>query len=114
MGHAMSLLTHYDRAMNGETVTFRPQGQSMKGLINSGALVEVRPCNRDMLEADDIVLVKVKGNVYLHKILARQGSRLLIGNNRGGTNGWVGEEKVAGICVSVDGRKRSRIDRKVK
>ena len=48
-----------------------------------------------LLEKDDIVLVKVKGRHYVHLIQAVQqkmgGIRYQIGNNRGGTNGWVSE-----------------------
>ena len=42
----------------------------MKGRVESGELVTVAPCNPDDLQINDIVLVKVKGKVYLHLIKA--------------------------------------------
>jgi hypothetical protein len=39
---------------------------------------------------------------YLHLVKAIQGKRFQIGNNHGFINGWVGEDAIFGICVSVD------------
>lgn len=108
----MSLALHWKNALEGNVVTFKPRGQSMRGLIESGSQVEVSPCHTDRLEVDDIVLVKVKGNIYLHKILAIDGNRYLIGNNRGGTNGWTSGEKIAGLCTKVGGVSRPNISGK--
>jgi len=67
---------------NGETVSFRPRGHSMKGKIESGRLCTVEPiANFSSLEKGDIVLCKVNGNEYLHLIKAIQGKRFQIGNN---------------------------------
>jgi hypothetical protein len=74
----------------------------MKGKVESGALVTVSPINTKDLKVDDIVLVRVKGNVYLHLVLARDGERFLIGNNRGGTNGWVGSSAVYGRATKIE------------
>jgi hypothetical protein len=38
--------------------------------------------------------------------------RVLIGNNRGGTNGWTGFDRVYGIAISVAGVERSGAFRK--
>lgn len=76
----------------------------MKGKVESGALVTVTPVDPKALKVDDIVLVRVKGNVYLHLVLARDGERLLIGNNRGGTNGWVGPSSVYGVATKIETR----------
>jgi len=46
---------------NGETVSFRPRGSSMKGKIESGQLCTVSPVLGD-LKVGDIVLCKVDGN----------------------------------------------------
>jgi hypothetical protein len=95
-----------DRAVEalraGKTTQIRPRGQSMRGKIESGQLVTLAPCAAAELEVDAVVLVRVQGNVYLHLIKARDGSRLLIGNNRGGTNGWVGENAVYGVVTKVE------------
>lgn len=50
-----------------------------------------------------IVLVRVAGTVYLHRVTAIAGDRVQIGNNRGRINGWTGKERVFGLCTEVDG-----------
>lgn len=85
---------------NGETVSFRPHGNSMRGKIESGQLCTVSP-DISNLNNGDIVLCKVKGNQYLHLIKAIQGNRFLIGNNRGGINGWISINSIYGKLISV-------------
>jgi hypothetical protein len=46
--------------------------------------------------------VRVKGNVYLHLIKAINGERFLIGNNRGGINGWVNAKNIYGVATKVE------------
>lgn len=95
-----------EKLQNGETTQIRPRGHSMKGKVNDRDLVTLEPCNPDDLEQDDIVLVRVKGNVYLHLIKAikqiKDKKRFLIGNNRGGTNGWVNENAIYGIATEIE------------
>lgn len=86
----------------GKTVQIRPRGHSMKGKVNDGALVTVAPCLADQLQVGDIVLVRVKGNDYLHLIKAINNGRFLIGNNRGGINGWVGHNCVYGKAIAIE------------
>lgn len=86
----------------GETVQIRPRGHSMKGKVNDGDLVTLQPCDVATLRPNDIVLVRVSGNDYLHLIKAVAGTRFLIGNNRGGTNGWVGPNGIFGKAVKVE------------
>ncbi len=78
-----------EKLKKGETVQIRHRGHSM-GKVNSGDLVTVTPCKPEELSVGDIVLVQVKGSDYLHLIKAVNQGRFLIGNNHGGTNGWVG------------------------
>ena len=88
---------------NGETVSFRPRGHSMKGKIESGQLCTVEPiADFTELEKGDIVLCKVNGNEYLHLIKAMQGARFQIGNNRGRINGWISANSVFGKCVKIE------------
>lgn len=75
------------RIAAGETITNREPGNSMLPLIKSRQPCELRPITRE-LHVGDIVYCKVKGRYYTHLIHAIQGDRYLIGNNRGGTNGW--------------------------
>ena len=105
-----------DRVAKGDVVRCRPVGNSMRPVVPSGAEVEIAPVVVEQVEADDIVLVRVAGHVYLHKVLVVEPAyrRARIGNNRGGVNGWASFDRIYGICVSVDGRRRPRLDRKVR
>ena len=99
----MSWATHYiEKLRNGETVQFRPRGNSMKGKIESGQLVTVEPLGESTPEKGDIVLCKVNGAQYLHIVKAIQGERFQIGNNIGRINGWVTLNSIYGICTSID------------
>ena len=106
----------YARVSAGETIAFRPKGESMAGLVDSGSLVEVAPCDGALLEVGDVVLARVSGNVYLHKVTAKDEprKRVQISNNKGRINGWTGYEKVAGIAVSVNGAPRPGAEKKVR
>ena len=86
----------------GETVQIRPRGHSMKGKVDDGDLVTVAPCDPETLKVGDILLVRVRGNDYLHLLKARDKERFQIGNNRGGINGWVGKNNVYGKAVKVE------------
>ena len=62
---------YIQKLRNGETVSFRPRGHSMKGKIESGQLCTVEPIQDfGALQKGDIVLCKVNGNEYLHLIKA--------------------------------------------
>ena len=74
----------------------------MTGKVNDRDLVTLEPCETDKLEIGDIVLVRVKGNDYLHLVKAKNQGRFLIGNNRGGINGWVGHNCIYGIATKVE------------
>lgn len=74
----------------------------MKPRVNDGNLVTLAPCKEADLKVDDIVLVKVKGNVYLHLIKAIDGQRYQIGNNRGGINGWVSAQAIYGKATRIE------------
>jgi hypothetical protein len=94
-----------EKLLVGESVSIRPHGGSMRPKIESGQLVLLQPiADPDLLEPGDVVLARVAGNVYLHLVMAVDRERVLIGNNRGGINGWTGKKKVYGIAVEVDGK----------
>ena len=86
----------------GETVKIKPHGHSMRGKVNDGDTVTLEAADPAKLAVGDIVLVRVKGNVLLHLVKAVDGKRFLIGNNRGGINGWVGHHCIYGIATQVD------------
>lgn len=87
----------------GQIAQCRPHGGSMRGRIESGQLVTLDPAREP--DVDDAVLCRCKGNVYVHLIKAVQGHgaarRYLIGNNRGGINGWVGRAAIYGVVIDV-------------
>src|SRR3954454_23075030 len=92
---------HVQKLRAGETVQFRPRGHSMRGKIESGQLVTVEPAP-ERLEVGDVVLCRVRGAEYLHLVKAVRGGRYLIGNNRGGVNGWASRSAIFGKCVRVE------------
>ena len=89
------------RLAKGETVTFRPMGHSMTGLIESGQKVTLEPLSRDP-EVEDIVLCRVAGKQYLHRVVAIKNDRYTIGNNKGFVNGAVPRAQIFGICVKIE------------
>jgi hypothetical protein len=93
---------YIEKLRQGETVHFRPRGNSMSGKIESGQLCTVTPINITDLQKGDIVLCKVNGFQYLHLIKAIQGERFQIGNNRGRINGWIGPNAIYGKCIRVE------------
>lgn len=85
----------------GETVEFRPRGNSMAGKIASGDLCTVAPLGDYVPVKGDVVLCSVKGNQYLHLVKAVKEGSFQIGNNRGGINGWTPAKNVYGILTKV-------------
>lgn len=93
---------HIAKLQSGETVSFRPRGNSMSPRIKSGQLCTVEPVDPTTLQAGDIVLCRVRGMEYLHLVKAIQGDRLQIGNNRGHINGWIGKSAIFGKLMRVE------------
>lgn len=105
---------HVERLRAGETVQFRPRGRSMEPTIMSGQLVTVEPvvprpgCYPEgsiAVEEGDVVLCKVGGRYYVHLVVDDHdgtGTRFLIGNKRGYTNGWTPAEHIYGRVVKVE------------
>jgi hypothetical protein len=94
---------YIEKLRAGQTVSFRPRGNSMSGKIESGQLCTVAPVDPATVEVGDIVLCKVNGREYLHLVKAIQGKRFQIGNNRGRINGWVSANSIFGRCIAVGG-----------
>lgn len=91
---------HIESLLKGETVKFRPHGNSMEGKVSSGQLVTVEP--QESYAVDDIVLCTVGGTHYLHLIKAIKKEQYQIGNNKGNINGWTHKSKVYGKCISIE------------
>ena len=90
------------KLQKGETVSFRPRGNSMSGKSESGQLCTVEPADSTTIKAGDIVLCKVRGREYLHIVKAIQGARYQIGNNRGHINGWITAGSIFGRCTRIE------------
>ena len=90
---------HVESLIKGEEVSFRPKGNSMSPKIKSGQKVTISPGVSD-ITVGDAVFCKVHGNFYVHLVKAIQGERFLIGNNRGGINGWT--KQVFGKVTKVE------------
>lgn len=102
----MGWAQHYiEKLQRGETIQFRPRGNSMQPKVPDGALVTVEPVDNKMdILVDDVVLCRVKGKDYLHRVESAEDdqSRFLIGNMRGFTNGWTPRKNVFGRVTKVE------------
>lgn len=94
----MNWATHAITSLiEGKPCTITPHGNSMLPLIQSGEEVSLEPYpDTETPQVGDIVLVRVRGNTYLHLVKAVQGDRYQIGNNRGHINGWVSRNAIYG------------------
>lgn len=87
------------RLQAGETVVLHPRGHSMMPLIRSGQAVTVGPVGNTPLAVGDVVLCRVHGRDYLHRICAIGSRGYLIGNAAGHPNGWVSRRAIFGRLV---------------
>jgi hypothetical protein len=106
-------LTHVQALKEGKTVKFRPKGNSMRPIIESGQLVTVTPISAEYPNGSslhmptprvgDVVLCKVNGRQMLHKVTAvSSDGRFQISNNHGYVNGWTTLKNVFGILTQVE------------
>lgn len=91
----------------GQTVKFRPHGNSMQPRIESGQLVTVAPRYADgqfyQIVVGDVVLCKVDGRQWLHLVTAiGSDGRYQISNNKGHVNGWTTDQNVFGVLTRVE------------
>lgn len=94
---------HIRKLIAGQTVTFRPRGNSMVPHIRNGERVTVAPAYA-VPRAGDIVLAVVRGAEYLHFVKAVRADQVLIANAAGHENGWVSIGRVYGILTSTESR----------
>lgn len=95
---------HIEALQRGETVSFRPRGNSMSPHVEDGQLVTVEPYSSFLaINRGDVVLCRVHGHQYLHLVKAIDpvDRRVLIANARGRENGWTGADRVYGRMVEV-------------
>ncbi len=91
---------HIEALQAGETVQYRPTGNSMVPIIKSHQLVTLGPVKLEEIEVGDVVLCKVYGRIFLHKVTAVRAQRFQISNNQGHVNGWT--SGVFGRLVKVE------------
>lgn len=80
----------------GRRVKFEAKGHSMEPLVKNNEIVTVRPLDRP-LSVGDVVLARVRGHWYLHRVTALRQGQAQIGNNHGGINGWTSTKNVIGL-----------------
>lgn len=96
-------LNHVDALSKGETVKFRPHGNSMVPIVYSGQLVTVAPAKDTPFGIGSVVLCKVNGRMMLHKVTAiGSDGRYQISNNHGHINGWCKPDAVFGVMIAVE------------
>lgn len=102
----MSQWQFYVEQLNlGRILRIRPKGHSMKPLIENNDQIEITPISLiKELKINDIVLCKVKGNFYVHKITAIQDQRYQISNNHGYVNGWTSKNQIFGKVTANYGQ----------
>lgn len=88
------------RLQQGETFITSERGNSMCPIIKSNQQHKLAPTTWQDCSIGDIVYCKVKGNFYTHLVKGKNDIRgLLIGNNRGGINGWT--KQVFGKVIEI-------------
>lgn len=88
-----------ERLAAGETLQFRPRGNSMSGRIESGNLITV--VAGEPYLPGDIVFCRCSGRYLVHLIKAVRGDQYQIGNNRGKINGWITLDSIYGRVIGV-------------
>ena len=92
---------HIEKLSRGETVQFRPKGNSMTGKIENGQLCTVEPL-KGPPEPGDIVLCTVRGNQLVHLVTAIREGQFQISNNKNFVNGWITLKQIHGKLVRVE------------
>lgn len=93
---------YIEKLQKGETVKFRPKGNSMTPRIKSGELCTVSPIIEPPNKGD-VVLCKVRNNQYLHIVSGiKSNDRFQISNNHGHINGWIKLNNIYGILINIE------------
>jgi phage repressor protein C with HTH and peptisase S24 domain len=97
---------HKEELKKGNSVSFRPKGNSMQPLICSGDEIKVVPIkDYSKIKKGSVVFCKVNGNHYVHLVQAvtqkMGGYRFQIGNNKNHTNGTISQNQVFGVVKKI-------------
>lgn len=75
-------------------------GGSMEPVLHSGDILHFLSITEETrLFEGDIVFCEVNGGLLLHKIIAINGDKIQIGNNKGKMNGWTTRKHIFGRHV---------------
>jgi len=88
-----------EKLEKGETFVTSEKGNSMSPILKSGQDHKLAPAKVADVQVGEIVYCKVKGNFYTHLVKGKGEKGVLIGNNKGGINGWT--KKVYGKVIEV-------------
>ena len=89
-----------EKLLKGESFITKEKGNSMVPLIYSSQEHVLSPITWEQAEEGDIVFCKVRGSLYTHLVKAKDLQKgLLIGNNKGGINGWT--KQVWGKVIQI-------------
>lgn len=89
-----------EKLQNGESFITSEKGNSMSPLVKSGQKHKLIPATLKDVEKGDIVYCKVNGNYYTHLVKAKNDEKgCLIGNNKGGINGWT--KQIFGKVIEI-------------
>lgn len=90
------------KLLSGETCLVQGFGNSMTPILKSGQVVKVAPLtDESILKKNDIVLCRVNGHVYLHKITAIRDKQYQISNNHGHVNSWTNRRNIFGRVIEI-------------
>lgn len=89
-----------EKLLSGETFITSEKGNSMVPLIKSKQEHMIAPVTWEQCNEGDIVYCKVSGYFYTHLVKGKNEKKgLLIGNNKGGINGWT--KQVYGRVIEI-------------
>ena len=89
-----------EKLLKGETIISKEPGNSMLPIIKSKQSIKLEPATWKQVVVNDIVYCKVHGHYYTHLVKAKDNEKgVLIGNNKGGINGWT--KNVYGKCIEI-------------
>ena len=89
-----------EKLQAGKSFVTSEKGNSMSPIIKSGQDHKLVPATWKDVEVGDIVYCKVKGNYYTHLVKGKNEDKgCLIGNNKGGVNGWT--KQVYGKVIEI-------------
>jgi hypothetical protein len=93
------IVTKLSRLKAGESFYTSEKGNSMTPIIASGQVHKLKPAKLEEVNVGDIVYCKVRGHFYTHLVKGKGVRGCLIGNNKGGINGWT--KQIFGKVVEI-------------